>query len=490
MITTSTVAAVAMAASMGSAIVVQDQASLRSAPRQSAQQQTTLWQGEVLEVRGERMDYLQVWDHKRERGGFIRASEVRRVALTEDEAPALLAVLRFVRDTPGSEALGIGFTAAWLQAAPGPVLAGGQGAQALEALGTLADRLAHRASAVVPGKTPGATLSAHLDVAQGYGVRFVSYAVEGRMQVCYDGEAFRRVLAMAQAAPDQRARAALGLTRPECIDPDLPAHARAGVQEWQAQVLERVDVAALPTYLRNRVQMRRAMVWSALAYQQARKDIHGPGVAASAARALTELAGVSKDDLPDEDQSAYNDAAMRVGAVRWALVPSVPVPAAARARPTLVTEAGAPGETCVLLVDARHGPQAPLLRRCTYGVVWASSARHNREGTALALAVQPLEGWRELWVLRKTTEGWVADVLPPAAAAPETGVAEWAGWVPGGQRMLVAREARAQGRYRRSFEVVRLDGLAVERVTGDVASLPLFQRWQDAAWKRQTLSLR
>ena len=143
MITTSTVAAVAMAASMGSAIVVQDQASLRSAPRQSAQQQTTLWQGEVLEVRGERMDYLQVWDHKRERGGFIRASEVRRVALTEDEAPALLAVLRFVRDTPGAEALGIGFTAAWLQAAPGPVLAGGQGAQALEALGTLADRLAH-----------------------------------------------------------------------------------------------------------------------------------------------------------------------------------------------------------------------------------------------------------------------------------------------------------------------------------------------------------
>lgn len=490
MITTSTVAAVAMAASMGSAIVVQDQASLRSAPRQSAQQQTTLWQGEVLEVRGERMDYLQVWDHKRERGGFIRASEVRRVALTEDEAPALLAVLRFVRDTPGAEALGIGFTAAWLQAAPGPVLAGGQGAQALEALGTLADRLAHRASAVVPGKTPGATLSAHLDVAQGYGVRFVSYAVEGRMQVCYDGEAFRRVLAMAQAAPDQRARAALGLTRPECIDPDLPAHARAGVQEWQAQVLERVEVSALPTYLRNRVQMRRAMVWSALAYQQARKDIHGPGVSASAARALTELAGVSKDDLPDEDQSAYNDAAMRVGAVRWALVPSVPVPAAARARPTLVTEAGAPGETCVLLVDARHGPQAPLLRRCTYGVVWASSARHNREGTALALAVQPLEGWRELWVLRKTTEGWVADVLPPAAAAPETGVAEWAGWVPGGQRMLVAREARAQGRYRRSFEVVRLDGLSVERVTGDVAALPLFQRWQDAAWKRQTLSLR
>ena len=83
-----------------------------------------------------------------------------------------------------------------------------------------------------------------------------------------------------------------------------------------------------------------------------------------------------------------------------------------------------------------------------------------------------------------------AKALPPAAATPEIGVAEWAGWVPGGQQMLVAREARGQGRYRKSFEVVRLEGLTTERVTGDVAALPLFQRWQDPAWKRQTLSLR
>ena len=72
-----------------------------------------------------------------------------------------------------------------------------------------------------------------------------------------------------------------------------------------------------------------------------------------------------------------------------------------------------------------------------------------------------------------------------AATTPEIGVAEWAGWVPGGQQMLVAREARGQGRYRKSFEVVRLEGLTTERVTGDVAALPLFQRWQDPAWKRQ-----
>ena len=505
MITTSTIAAVAMAASMGSAIVVQDQASLRAAPRDSAQQQSSLWQGEVLEVRGERLDYLQVWDHKRERGGFIRASDVRRVALTEAEGPALLAVLQFVQNTPGAEALGIGLTAAYLQATPAPVLAGEEGAQALDALGTLADRLARRASPAVPGKTPGATLSAHLDVANGYGVRFTSYEVDGRMQVCYDGDAFRRVLVMAAATAEQRARAALALTRPECINPDLPPSERASLYVWQADVLELVEVARLPGYLRNRVQMRRASVWSATAFQQARKNVSDPSVAASAARALTEFAGVSKTELPDDDQPTYNDTAMRVSAVRWALVRGDVPPvvatatksaklatpaAAAGVRPTVTTVPGAPGETCVLLVDAQTEGATPLLRRCTYGVVWLASARTNREGTAVVLAVQPMEGWRELWVLRKTPGGWLADVLPPAATTPETGVAEWAGWVPGGRQILVAREARGQGRYRKSFEVVRLDDLTTERVTGEVSALPLFQRWQDPVWKQQTLSLR
>ena len=108
----------------------------------------------------------------------------------------------------------------------------------------------------------------------------------------------------------------------------------------------------------------------------------------------------------------------------------------------------------------------------------------------MALAVQPTDGWRELWLLRQTASGWVADVLPPTSAGPELGVAEFAGWVPGTGQVLVGRESRTQGRYRRSFEVVKLDGLATERVTYDVAALPLFQRWQDARWKQQSLMLR
>jgi len=467
------------------AIVTADQAQLRAAPRDSAQQQAQLWQGELLEVRGERMDYLQVYDHKRERAGFIKASQVRRTALTPAEAPELLAVLRFVRETPGSEALGIGFAMAYVQAAPPEALRGPQGIEAFDALGTMADRLAHRASfgAALP-KPAQATLAAHLEVATRYGIGFKSYEREGRMQICYDGEAFRRVLAM-ESTPPQRAHAALALTRPECVDPNLRPLERAQVDQWRADVLERVDTASLPGYLKNRVQMRRAGLWSAIAYQRARQ---GQMPDAAAQRALAELAGVSKSELTDVDQPAYNEAAMRTNASRWA---AQPAPGSPTARPpAIVTAAGQPGETCVMLVDTKNDVTKPLAKRCTYALVWPQSASLNREGTALALAVQPMEAWRELWVFRKRAGGWSIDVLPPSATQPEVGYAEFAGWVPGGKQVLVAREARGEGKYRRTFELVRLDSLTTERQAGEASALGAFQRWQDAAWRRMTVSLR
>ncbi len=88
------------------------------------------------------------------------------------------------------------------------------------------------------------------------------------------------------------------------------------------------------------------------------------------------------------------------------------------------------------------------------------------------------------------TRAGIGSVLPPAAASPEAGYAEFAGWVPGGNQMLVAREARGDGKYRRSFEVVRIDTLASERQSGNPALLRPFQCWQDAQWRRDSVSMR
>ena len=489
---TSATRATSATSSAVTAIVLRDQTSLRAAPRDSAPQLAVLWQGEALEVRGERLDYLQVWDHVRERGGFVRASQVHRSRLGAAEAPGLLALVGFTRESAGSEALGIGLTAAYLEAASADALRSSAGVEAFDALGTFADRLAQRISAAnAPNKAAEAALVAHLEVATRYGVRFASFERDGRMQICYDGDAFRRVLARV-AEPMQQARAILALTRPECVDPALGVRDRAALDEWRVAVLDRVDTGKLPGYVKNRVAMRRAGLWSAIAYRRARQGgaVDTEATAAGAAeRALDELAAIDKGELTDDDQAALNDAAIRVNASRWA-ADSTTAPRLGAGSVSLATAPGEPGQTCVLLVDAKHDASAPLARRCTYGIVWLASATRNRESNALALAVQPMDAWRELWVFRKRSDGWSVDVLPPATTAPGIGFAEFAGWVPGGQQMLVAREARGEGRYKRSFELVRLDGLGTERQSGDASSLGAFQRWQDPAWKRATVSLR
>lgn len=471
------------ALALSAAIVLADPTPLRAAPRDSAQQQAQLWPGEMVEVRGNRLDYVQVWDHRRERGGYVRASQLRRVALQPADAPELLSLVRFVRETPGAEALGLGLVAAYIQAAPAQALRGAEGVEAFDAMGRMADRLAHRASyGASLGKTAQAALAGHLDVAHRYGIKFRTYEREGRMQVCYEGEAFRRVLAM-ESQPLQKARAALALTRPGCVDPGLQPLQRHQHEQWRADVLDLVDTAALPGYLKNRVHMRRTGAWSTLAFQRTRQ---GRPADSAAQRGLAELAGVDKHELADVDLPAYAEAAMRASATRWAAVP--PTPAARY--PMVVTLPGAAGDTCVLLVDEQHGADRPLAKRCTYAVVWPQSASLNREGNALALAVQPMEAWRELWIFRKRAGAWSIDILPPAATSPDIGYAEFAGWVPGGQQVLVAREAQGEGRYRRSFDVVSLDSLATQRQSPDPAALGSFLRWQDAGWKRMTVSVR
>lgn len=471
------------------AIVVGDQTPLRPAPRDSAKPHALLWQGEALEVRGERMDYLQVYDHRLERGGFVSARSVRRVAIDEASAPGLLAVIRFLRETPGSEALGVAYSALYIQAAPSQVLRGDDGAEALDALGTFAERLARRASSgAASTKSAQAALSGHLEVATGYGVGFTSLERESRMLICYDGDAFHRLVDLGRGDALQRAHAVLSLTRADCIEGDLKPTQRRAADEARAELLEAIDVSDLPLYVRNRVHMRRAAVWNSLAFHSARR---GEPAQSAAARALQELARVDKHELTDEDQRTYADAAMRVNASRWAALPATPaVPASRAERPRLVLAKGQPGETCVLLVDAKHEPGNELAKRCTYGIVWESSATLNREGNALAVAVQNTEAWREMWVFRKAGKSWSVASLPPAATNPGVGYAEFAGWVPGGKQVLVAREASGEGKYKKSYELMRIDTLSTVNTVSDPQLLPAFTRWSDSAWKSASLSLR
>ena len=483
------------------AIVTQDNTSLRAAPRGTAAQQAALWQGDTLEVRGQRLDYLQVYDHRRERAGFVHISQVRQLPTAPQDAPELLAVVRFLKHNAGSEALGIGYTAAYLKAAPAASL----DAEVFDALGTLAERLARRASLKHP-KNVADVISAHMEVAAFYGVTFKGYAQgyakDDAVQLCYNGEAFRRVLSMA-APPELAAKAALAVTRHDCMSVDLHPKDRLAHDQWRAEVLHKINpaqFAQLSGLSQNRLRLRRADVASSLAFQMARRAEPAAAVAQQAEYALADLAAIQPTELTDDDAQDHNDTAIRVGASRWAHSTSASLPVDAAKPPKLAvrTTPGEAGQTCINLfettTDGQPSPQ-PVASRCTYGVVWLQSANAHPNGQALALAVQPLATWREVWVFRKTAGLWAIDVLPPASSAPELGYLEFAGWTnsathPNTPSMLLARETRIAGRYKRSFEVMRLDSLTVDKQASDASLLAAFGKNQDASWKRQTVSLR
>jgi hypothetical protein len=459
------------------AIVTEDGVALRAQARHSAAPQAMLWQGENLEVRGRALDYLQVYDHRLERAGFVLASQVRIVSTRPDDAPELLAVVRLLRDMPGNEALGIAYTAAYLKAAPGKAI----DAEPFDALGVMADRLARHASAN-RDKSLEQALSGQLEVVADYGVTIRSIDRDGHMRLCYDGDAFRRVMAL-DATAMQKATAALALTDPACVDPGLQAVQLSALDAWRADLLDRVPREGLPRYVQNRLHTRAASVWSAIAFEHTRG--HEPAQQA-ASRAIDELAAVDTHALVESDRGDYDDAAIRVGASRWAAEALLKAGTGLR----IVTAAGRPGETCIELLDRKHDEKTPLAQRCTYGAVWASSARANAHGTALALAVQPMTSWRELWLFHVVGKQWVIDVLPPADDDPQLGYVEFAGWVPGDRLMLVAREARVSGHFVHRFEIMDMLSLTTTRQADQPSSLSQFYRYQDAIWKSQTVSLR
>ena len=457
------------------AIIVRDQAALRAAPRANAIELATLWQGDVLEVRGERGGYLKVYNYRREQGGYVKEDAAQSLPLTESAAPDLLAVTRFLRHSAGFEALGISYAAAYLRVIPPRELT----AEPLDAIATMAERLADEASA---SAAPRRRIAARLEVIGQFGIHMKSFERNGQTVLCYDGELYRRILTLARATAEERSHAALGLTRPDCIDPNLGPLPRAALDEERRAILESIADRDLDPVTRSRLHARRAAVWATIAFERARRL---EPAAEAAQRALTELLFVHPDDLGDDRRDEFADAAVRVGAVRWAASPGAPQtgPLILKATP------GERGQTCVSLAA---GPESapPVARRCTYGIVWIASAQSIAQGEALVLAVQPLESWRELWVFHRTATTWRIDVLSPALTEPEEGYVEFAGFVPHTRRLLLVREAKVGAGFRRRFEELRLDDLTLVHRASTPLLLPDFARWQDVAWRRETLALR
>jgi hypothetical protein len=457
------------------AIVVQDHAALRAAPRSGATELTRLWQGDVLEIRGEHAGFLKVYDYRRERGGYLRGDLAQAIELSETAAPELLAVLRFLRGSPGSEALGISYGAAYLKAAPSQAIT----AEPFDAIAQMAERLADQASGSADHLSEFAP---HLEVVEKLGVRMHDFERNERMQVCYDGELYRRVLTFPGARAEERARAVLGLTRSDCIDPDLGPVPRASADIERSQLLEQVKDGELNAMTRSRLHARRAAVWASLAYEQ---DRRGEPAGATAERARAELLAVDPAELGDDRRPEYIDAVLRVSAIRWAGELPAPQPG----RLTLSSAPGDSGQTCVALQDATRPRATVIIRRCTYGIVRMASIQRIPQGPALVLAVQPLESWRELWVFHEKAGSWTVDVLSPGLDNPEEGYVDFAGYAPGTRRLLIAKELKDRRRFRRSFEELRLDDLALVRQASSPELLRDFGRWQDVVWRRDTLAL-
>jgi hypothetical protein len=294
------------------------------------------------------------------------------------------------------------------------------------------------------------------------------------------------------AATEQQAAAALALTRHECVPSALSPTERFNYDRQRAEWLERAlengrREGNLPEHLKGRLKIRAAGIWAGIAHQLSRQPKRDPAAILEAGqRAQAHLAGTDKKTLADGDIAAWHEAAIRVGASRWAAAPDVAATPVAE-RPGIRLRAGeAPGQNCVEVVE--HGQS--VFSQCTYGEVWPASLAVSPDGKFMTLAVQPLESWREMWVFHKEGATWQLEAVPPASEHPELGYIEFAGWVPGNQQFLVARETFEKGRARTRFELWSRAALKAEKHADKPGSLTPFYRWQDPLWKSGTVALR
>ena len=117
----------------------------------------------------------------------------------------------------------------------------------------------------------------------------------------------------------------------------------------EAELLEAIADKSLVSMTRGRLNLRRASVWAAIAYEQVRI---GQPPATAARRARAALNAVRAEELSEDHRAEYLDALIRGEArIRWAA--ASPLPAAG----TLVLRAvpGNPGQTCIVLARSGAG---------------------------------------------------------------------------------------------------------------------------------------
>jgi hypothetical protein len=475
------------------ALVAEDGTALRASPSDTAPAQAMLYRGDWLEVRGEAPGFLKVWDHRRERGGYIRPATVRVHRPAAGGAGELAVIVRFLREAPGFESLGIGYAALYMKVAPAEQRARPEWAEVLSALGEMAERLGRRASGATGGRTPDAVLAGQVAVAESYGVVFRRFERGTRTVVCYDGDAFGRVLQLGAAVPELRARAALALTRRGCFDPAAPVAQRRTWNDARVDILAALDPAlasgAVPGLTRQRLHLRAAEALADRAHDEAAQT--RPATAAAAAsESLRRLALVDRGALAPEDLPTYEETAVRVAAIRW--LADLAPPRTPRPPVAVSIAPGRPGQTCIRLSP----PASPSpSEHCTHAVVQPSSLRISPTGRTVALAVAPVPGWSELWIFRAdptSPGGWRSEVLPPGPGEPgqDLGYVEPAGFTPDGRQLLIARELRTAARLTRRFELLAPDASTVAHWTSLPDHLVAFRRWASPTWRQTTLSLR
>ena len=375
-------------------------------------------------------------------------------------------------------------------------LRGAAGIEALDALGTLrrpagAARLGRRRARA---RRREAALAAHLDVAARYGVAFASFERDGR-----DADLLRRRSVPPRPRAARRPAAAAGARRAGadaagCIDPALPRAERAAPRRLARRACSTASTRrGCRRYLKNRVAMRRASRVERASPSSARAGGDGAGGSGSGASARWPSSPAStRRELTDDDRRGATTTPRcastpragrprrrrrrRVGARRRASPPR----RASRARPACCSS------------TRRTTGDAPLaqplhLRRRLDRVGDASTARATRSRSRCS---RWRRGASSGSSARAPTAG-ASSVLPPATqrARASATPSSPAGCRAASRCWSRARRA-ATGSYQRSFELVRLDGLGTERQSADPASLGAFQRWQDAGWKRATVSLR